>query len=442
MQFWSLILKILCYTPTSLVTYFFMARMLRIERQGRFMIGMTALHIVVQFLHVLLLNAAVPWADSAKIIVQTLLYLFAAVAFSRQPLVRRLLALGLVFMSVLGGELASVNAFVLVGGSLDQHGVALASDTIFDLLFMFAVAFVVTAALLFMVWMLWERFVMHSSDRVTAYFSLFPLSQALILTVALYYAVTAHFEHRFYGVLSLTMVFCILSDYYLFRAIATSSRRAVAEERAVWYETLLEQQQSYYAQMLLDLEDASRIRHDMRNQLQTVYTLMQQGESDAARQQLDDLNASLELSHTFCANRVVNALLNVKEKQYAGAGVTLRCSCDVPSDLPYTGVELCSLFSNVLDNALNAAASCPPSDRDVSLTSGMQGGFFILNCVNPYLQDAAKKKRTQTERHGLGLEILRELAERYSGELKTEQTNGRFSCTVWLSLDADPSAPA
>lgn len=108
---------------------------------------------------------------------------------------------------------------------------------------------------------------------------LFPLSQSILLVISVLFI-----ERHAKGAVStgyslallLAILLCVVADVFLFRSIKQLMEKAAAEERAGWFDYLLEQQELYYEQYQADLEDASRIRHDIRNQLQTAYTLMEQ----------------------------------------------------------------------------------------------------------------------------------------------------------------------
>ena len=130
---------------------------------------------------------------------------------------------------------------------------------------------------------------------------------------------------------------------------------------------------------------------------------------------------------------MVNALLGVKAGQFAEAGLTLDCRCEVPMYISIPGVELCSLFANILDNAYQAASRYEGEERKVTIASSLQGNVFTVRCQNPCPpEDAPKGKRPG---HGLGLEILRDLAERHNGMLETQRDGDRFTTHVQLVLD-------
>ena len=426
------LIHIISYCPSSLLCYYCIARMLRIAHPWRLMLGMTGLHILVQVGYGWAMSHSLPYADQIKLVLQSLVYLLGCLAFSRERFGLRIGTFALAYLCTLGGEVGSVIAFTLVGGRVREHGIAYAMENLGFYIFMQTVNFAVLAILLYIVCRIWERVIRKSNHRVIGYFVLFPTSQVILISIAAYYATRDNFSTARYLVLAGGIAFCMLADLMLVHALNQFSSRAAAEERAIWYEHMLEQQDRHYAYLLSDLEDAAHLRHDYRNQLQTVYALLETGEHDAARSQLDEMTAALDRSPHYCANRVINALLSVKARQYEERGVALRCKCDVPESLPLPGVELCSLFSNMLDNALSASELCA-GPAEVTISSAVEGGMFTARCRNPYNAEAERRKPPRSG-HGLGLAILRDLAGRHDGEVKIDTTGDTFTVTVWLTL--------
>ena len=428
----NLFWKCVCYTPSSLVTYYVMAKMLNIPRRWLFMIGTTLAHILLTIATAYTIDRGLPHVDALRVGLQTAIYVSAAIFFTREPFSRRLMAFGLCYFGALFAEVGSIIVYSLLGGSVQVHGVADAMEHLSFYFFMQAVDFALLVAFLLIAMLIWNRVILKSHQKVLWHFSLFPASQVVLISIAAYFATIDHFQVLRYYLLGGAVLLCVATDYLLFRSVSAFSARALAEERAGWFEHLLDQQQAYYDHLLADQEDAAHIRHDIRNQLQTAYALVRTGDTEAAIAQLGDISEALDQNTHYCANRVVNALLNVKAARFAEAGIPLNCSCEVPQYLAIPGVELCSLFSNMLDNAFNACKSDASEQRGASISSDVQNGMLIVRCGNSY--DPAQKTRSAPG-HGLGLDILRDLTERRGGEMQIQQTENRFDITVWLPLD-------
>ena len=427
------IIKAIVFLPSGTILAYMLYRMLNPEHPRRFIAVSVAVPSTLYLSYGFLSHY--PGVRPVYLVAQLVGTIIIPLIWGRESMFRRLLAIGMYYLVTWCTELLSASVYFSAGGIIDAQMTPLATQTPGPFFLMETITFITDTALCFICIWLWKRFVLKMPVRFLWYYTLFPISQVLLLFMALSFSNLSdtHIASRYF-LLSLAMLFCALTDVLLFRSMDQITKRALAEERAVWSESLLFQQQSYYTQILTDAEDASRIRHDIRNQLQTAYTLMSQGDNAAAREQLDGIARTLTSAPAYCPHRVVNAILAVKASRFSESGIPFDCHCDLPTELPLEGVELCSLFSNVLDNAFRSAAACPrDADRTVSLSAAMKNGFLILSCTNPLPPQTLPQKGRG---HGLGLGILEDIARRHSGELKTEQADGIFKTTVWLQIES------
>lgn len=425
-------IHILCYSPISFITYLILGRMLKIHRHVLFAFVLTALHVFFHILYTIAVYYQVPWADPVRTVVQIALDLIVPViASDRKPWIS-VLGGSLTLLAGVVGEMVSLFTFASLNGTFDIHGMTdpFANPTAY--IAMYAINLTATLVFLAIVWFLWIRIVEKSRPEIVWYYLLFPTSQVVLLAVAGIYCTTYNMPLNRYLYLLIAAIFCFAADWILFRSMRELSEKTIADERALWYEQLLDQQQSYYSYILADQEEASHIRHDMRNQIQTVYALMQSGDSDTAQAQLGELTRMTEQHQSFCRNRIVDAILHVKDLQYRDRGIKLQCQCSVPEDLAVAGTDLCSLFSNLLDNAANAVEPLEPQQKIVSLSSVFDQNVFTVRCENPYPGEESLLPSHRPDGHGLGLSILEDLAKRYQGEMNTETDNDIFKVTLWL----------
>ena len=424
------VLHTVCVLPTSFAGDYLSADLLRIDRRVRYAVFMSVLHSLSQIFFGFLAAKGVTDAPHYNAIVQVLIYILPPVIISKVPIIQRLFAIAACFLAEMAGSVPAETVFVALGGEI-RNTVAISETSPLGYAAMFATSFVLTVLIMLLVRWVWKRVLNRAPTQVLRWHLLIPVSQAVAVVIMIHFASDVSFVPIRFFLILLTMLFFVAADIVLVRSIRKSSEQAVAAERALWYEQLLTEQEQHYETLIADMEDAAKIRHDIRNQLQTVYALLQSGSHEQAKSQLDDIGALVNQAPSYCANPVINALLQVKAGQYESAGVTLDCRCEVPAMIPIAGVELCSLFSNVLDNALRAARDSAQAAPMAELRSSLQGNVFTLFCRNscPEKPEAALRPG-----HGLGLEILRDLAARHDGTVQTRQEDGTFFTTVQLLL--------
>ena len=100
--------------------------------------------------------------------------------------------------------------------------------------------------------------------------------------------------------------------------------------------------------------------------------------------------------------------------------------------------EWCSLFGNILDNAIEAVQKLPEPERKIQLSVGRQMDMLCIYCENPYAT-IQKENGTLTtlksdyKNHGLGIKQIRRIAAKYNGTVDIRTENQTFSISVLLT---------
>lgn len=293
-----------------------------------------------------------------------------------------------------------------------------------------------------------SRVLLHkSTDSQNFLLFLIPLCQ--IITVDLIMVILETVRALPYTVpifLSVTLA-SLIGDAAYCLAIRRMQREEVLQEQIRRAHQELGNQIAYYKQMEENMAHINQMRHDINNQLQTAYILLEKDEKAEARRQLDALHASLgdHIGARFCENLTVDAVLTEKSERCRQLGIPLEINLELPAQLPVEGTHLCSIFANLLDNAVSGCQNSQSAHPYISLQAHIKQNYLILCCRNSAgaASDSPRQRAGFLPEHGLGLEILRGIATLYHGTLSTALENGVYSSVLALSLapprDAEPS---
>ena len=98
--------------------------------------------------------------------------------------------------------------------------------------------------------------------------------------------------------------------------------------------------------------------------------------------------------------------------------------------------DISSLLSNLLDNAVEAAENC--TDPYVKLDIFVHNVYLVFrvenSVCNAVRSDTQRIGSTKEDRslHGCGMDIIREIAEKYGGSFTWKSDNDRFIATVLM----------
>ena len=267
---------------------------------------------------------------------------------------------------------------------------------------------------------------MISARRFRPFFLLYfimPIGQ-LVTVVGFFYS--ARTELWISGVFVNIVAMLMLLVYTI-----SQEKKAELEEELVKTRHAMELEQAHYRNVENRREELLKIRHDFSNQLVSIGLLMNAGEEKAAQ----DLIASLSVTiagtkeNLYCDIPVVNAIIAEKAQVCEAAGITLNVDLNFPSSLEVEQMHLCSIFGNMIDNAI---AACKMADSEeapvISLKSITEWDYLFIKVVNP----SGETPKRPAPGRGYGSRILAGLAERYGGLYTTEYTDGVFTAVVSL----------
>ena len=161
-------------------------------------------------------------------------------------------------------------------------------------------------------------------------------------------------------------------------------------------------------------------RHDFISHIQVVYSLLQMEENQEAIDYLEKIYSQLQTVNRVLRTKMTafNALLQVKSAAAEKRGIALEMDIRTTMErLTIPAWELCCVVSNLLDNAMDAAAfSAVPA---ITLRAGETLGQITLSVENNGASiPAAIRGRlfepgvtSKGENHGMGLSIVKKILE-------------------------------
>lgn len=166
--------------------------------------------------------------------------------------------------------------------------------------------------------------------------------------------------------------------------------------------------------------------------------LLRQGDLTGAQEYLSSVSKVVAAGTTILDthNPLLDSLLSRKYEEAAQQGVELYFDlCDL-KDLPFCGTDLVIVISNLLDNAIRAAAQAKPPE--VYLRARRNEEEYLISVRNRVqkdleLVDGELPRSTKAEPgHGMGLVNVREVLDRCRCEytLSCRDRWFRFTCAV------------
>ncbi len=190
-------------------------------------------------------------------------------------------------------------------------------------------------------------------------------------------------------------------------------------------------------------KETRKVRHDLQAHISSLKYYMEHRAYQKAEQYLSDLQ-----EHTIQAVRsvvtvnheIVDAML--LEAQFKGETyqITWEIEGILPTGLAIADYDLCTIFSNLLSNSIEACARFPVGRRYIHLEIRQWENHLVIELSNPITERIVLEQlgsvtsKRDVRNHGYGIANVREAVERNHGELFFENQEGIFTARIIFQL--------
>lgn len=222
-----------------------------------------------------------------------------------------------------------------------------------------------------------------------------------------------------------------LADLILFYVLLWHhGEKAEIKRRLEEIERVNELEQAHYNAINQRKKEVDSIKREFENQLAVVYSMIEEGDSATARSLLWQLKTDIAATkeYEYCTNPVVNAVLTEKAAVCRQKGIEIEIKVSMNAKSRIEPVHICSIYSNMLDNAINACDSFS-GKKYISVHDGLAGDYLNVKVMNSSNKPSKKAHR---EGHGYGQKILKDIAEQYDGQFTTGWKNNEYMAMISL----------
>ena len=190
-------------------------------------------------------------------------------------------------------------------------------------------------------------------------------------------------------------------------------------------------------------EDIRRLHHDIKNHLLAIGK-MSEGGSERVNDYIGSLIGELEPYESLVetGNELLNGILSEKLSAAKSKGISLEIQADCSGLGFVSDTDLCTIFGNALDNAIEACEKVEPAeDRVIRVKSeALAGHEFITvtnSCVGTVDVSGGIPFTTKEDKklHGIGIRSMKRTLEKYSGDLIIKPEKGRFTLAITIPLE-------
>lgn len=216
----------------------------------------------------------------------------------------------------------------------------------------------------------------------------------------------------------------------------TVSYNYLAKKDNETMEHLLSQEKKQHELMKENINIISIKCHDLKKQL----SILKENPGTVDKEQIKEIEDKVyEYEHTVSTgNEILDIILT--EENYKCFRNNIRLNMNIASGRMdfMKKSDILSLFSNMIDNAVESIQRENETRREISLTILGHDDITIITCANPFSGKIDRRngiiqtrKRNPLE-HGYGLKSIRYIVARYNGSMEIEEGKQEFVLKIYF----------
>ncbi|KGM92788.1 ATP-binding protein [Clostridium botulinum] len=265
-------------------------------------------------------------------------------------------------------------------------------------------------------------------------FLIFPLFSCFYITVLMMYF-QVYLSIKDTTLIIISVISIIILNIFITNILESISKNNELKNKIVLYEEKSKIQYEYYNKLENNYKNSRKIIHDMKNHLQTIENLYSLNEYEDARKYTEDMYELFDkfVQKYYTRNKVLNVIINDKVEKAKNLGINLECKIgDI--DLAFIkDIDLTTIFSNLLDNAIESTKGVL-NHKNIVLKINRFNEFLVINIVNPISECPIKNKdgfkSTKKNHKGIGIENIKMTLDKYQGDMRIDYDEDIFKVNI------------
>lgn len=176
------------------------------------------------------------------------------------------------------------------------------------------------------------------------------------------------------------------------------------------------------------------LRHDMRHFLNNILNDLENNQNEHAIEYIHTLSDSFDqtVRKQYCLNNTINMIIASYENRIQEENIDFRYQLSVPKKLDISDIDLTSILSNALENALKAVLLLKDY-RFIHLTIEERCGKLLISVENNYLNEPIFVDGlpiSKEKNHGFGTQSIVNTVEKLNGNCQFSVNDHRFTLRI------------
>ncbi|MDY7833168.1 ATP-binding protein [Clostridioides difficile] len=218
----------------------------------------------------------------------------------------------------------------------------------------------------------------------------------------------------------------------LFKEIIKENR---LKSQAELIKNKLDMQYAHYLSIQESHMRVKKLYHDINNHIYCIDNLRNNSKeiNEYVNNLKDEIKTFKYIYNT--GNMILDIIINEKSEVCLKKGIKFTCSINFSKVNFVKPIDVSSIFSNILDNAIEACDKIVDENinKYIRIKGTITRSFFVLKCENSKLNQLTFNKNILLTNkmdkfvHGIGIQSIKSSLQKYNGELLFENSIDKFN---------------
>lgn len=222
--------------------------------------------------------------------------------------------------------------------------------------------------------------------------------------------------------------------------VIESYQKKVFFEKNALKDEVIRVQQAYYEILCEKDKEMRRFRHDISNQMGMLQLLLEEDKVVDAKNYLNRIHqeftqASFQKIHI--GEERLDAILSMMNQQALEKGIRLEIEGEMEQGLHCDIYELCTVFSNAINNAIEACDKME-NDKEIEVKLLSHHQTFCCRFENSATEEMYQNilredtSKDNKDEHGYGVRNIRNAVERLKGSMEYQYQDGKVILEICI----------
>ena len=199
-----------------------------------------------------------------------------------------------------------------------------------------------------------------------------------------------------------------------------------------------EMEQQKYKELSAAVEKNRELVHDAKNHYLVIREYIRKGDYESLDGYVDGLQQDFARTDAwvYTGNHILDLILGQKRMTAQSQGFSFKLQASPLSGLPFSDREICSLFGNLLDNAIEACGRVRQRDAEIRVKIEQQNQMLFIEIANSTdgiperIDRGFRSRKKDPSRHGYGLKSVERIVADHDGVIDYHADERSFTVTV------------